>query len=230
MTDTLVSRVREPAGVSGRGTSCGLSYKNYRISYEHIISTENLLEAWKEFRKGKRNKIDVQAFGRNLMTNLAALHNDLKEKTYTHGGYYAFKISDPKPRDIHKATVRDRLLHHTIYRQLYPFFDRTFISDSYSCRKNKGTHKAMDRFRAFAYKVSKNNTRTCWTLKCDIRKFFASIDYATLLTILERYISDRDVLMLLRRVIESFSSASQEKGLPLGNLTSQLLVNVYMNV
>jgi retron-type reverse transcriptase len=157
------------------------------------------------------------------------LHEDLKHMSYTHGGYTAFKISDPKPRDIHKALVRDRLLHHAIYRRLYPLFDSRFIADSFSCRKEKGTHKAMERFRAFAYKVSKNNTQTCWVLKCDIRKFFASIDQAVLMGILRTYISDEDTLWLIGRVVDSFSSSKEGKGLPLGNLTSQLLVNVYMN-
>ena len=154
---------------------------------------------------------------------------DLKDKTYRHGGYHAFKISDPKPRDIHKATVRDRLLHHAIYRILYPFFGRTFVADSYSCRKGKGTHRAMDRFRAFAYKASKNHTQTVWVLKCDIRKFFASIDQNILLDILARYIPDEDTLGLLKEIIGSFHSTAPYKGLPLGNLTSQLLVNIYMN-
>ena len=93
----------------------------------------------------------------------------------TWAGHEAFNISDPKPRHIHKASVRDRLLRHAIYRILYPFFDRTFISDSYSCRLNKGMHKAINQFQKFFYKVSRNNTRTCWVLKGDIRKFFASI-------------------------------------------------------
>ncbi len=163
------------------------------------------------------------------MSNILVLHRDLAEDRYCHGPYEAFKISDPKPRDIHKATVRDRLLHHALYRILYPRFDRTFIADSYSCREGKGTHKAMNRFRAFARQVSKNNTRTCFVLKCDIRKFFASIDHAALLTILSRYISDRRILGLLQNIIQSFHSTELGKGLPLGNLTSQLLVNIYMN-
>jgi RNA-directed DNA polymerase len=198
-------------------------------SYEDIISIENLLEAWKEFVKGKRSKTGVKEFSRFLMKHVTELHEGLKTKTYVHGGYEAFKISDPKPRDIHKATVRDRLLHHAIYRQLYPFFDRTFITDSYSCRKGKGTHRAMDRFQIFARKVSKNNTQTCWVLKCDIRKFFASIDQRILLEILREYIPDRNIIELLEKVIQSFSSNQKGKGLPLGNLTSQLLVNIYMN-
>src|ERR1700683_3026277 len=124
--------------------------------YEDISSVENLLAAWREFLRGKRRKGDVQDFGYRISDNVLALHRDLKEKRYVHGGYHAFNISDPKPRNIHKASARDRLLHHAIYRKLYPFFNRTFIPDSYSCRKRKGAHKAMNQFRAYAYRASKN--------------------------------------------------------------------------
>ena len=198
-------------------------------SFEDVINIENLLEAWGEFVKGKRGKKDVQEFSFHLIDNIISLHEDLANHTYTHGGYQAFNICDPKPRSIHKATVRDRLLHHAVYRILYPFFDRIFIADSFSCRDNKGTHKALNRFRSFAYIVSKNNTKTCWVLKCDIKKFFASIDHMVLMDILKQYIPDKNILWLLKNVIGSFSSAKIGIGLPLGNLTSQLLVNIYMN-
>lgn len=199
--------------------------------YTKIISLKNLLAAWQEFKLGKSKKLDVREFYFNLEENLFALHKDLANKIYKHGGYHAFKIADPKPRDIHKASVRDRLLHHAIYRALYSYFDKTFIHDSYSCRIGKGTHKALERFRVFANKVSKNHTCTAWVLKCDIKKFFASIDHAMLLGILEKHIQDKDILRLLKEVIGSFASRSNldDVGLPLGNLTSQLLVNVYMN-
>ena len=183
-----------------------------------------MLISWQEFLRGKKKRKDVAEFSVNFIDNIVDLHRELKEKTYQHENYQAFKINDPKPRDIHKATIRDRLVHHAIYRILYPYFDRRFISDSYSCRLNKGTHRAVNRFRDFGRKVSKNNTRTCWILKCDIRKFFASIDHEILKNILARHIEDENVLWLLWRVIDSFST-----GLPLGNLTSQLLVNIYMN-
>lgn len=196
--------------------------------YKNIISVENLLEAWREFLRGKRSRKDVQHFERDLMSNVLALHADLAAKTYKHSAYEAFNISDPKPRNIHKAAVRDRLLHHALYRKLYPFFDRTFIHDSYSCRGSKGMHKAINRFRAFAYKSSFNHTRTVWVLKCDIRKFFASIDHEVLLKIIRRYIPDEDIVRLLSEIVGSFET-SPSVGLPLGNLTSQLLVNVYMN-
>ena len=203
------------------------------------------------------------------MDNIYALHNDLKNKTYTHSNYQAFKINDPKPRDIHKAEVRDRLLHHAIYRILYPYFDQKFIYDSYSCRIGKGTHKAIYRFESFIQKVSQNNTKTCWVLKCDIKKFFANIDHQILKKILEKHIQDKDILWLFSQTIDSFKISTMhsvrqdlaentymrdsvnvpsdtnstgaenmsfnkiyaiaEIGLPLGNLTSQLLVNIYMN-
>src|SRR3989338_10764346 len=113
--------------------------------YKDIISSNNLLQAWEHFVVGKRNKKDVQKFSLSLMDNIFNLNEDLFNFTYKHGKYQAFSISDPKPRNIHKATVRDRLLHHAIHKKLYPFFDKTFISDSYSCRINKGTHKAIKR-------------------------------------------------------------------------------------
>lgn len=163
------------------------------------------------------------------MANIISLHHDLTQKSYRHRPYEAFKISDPKPRDIHKASVRDRLLHHALHRMLYPFFDRTFISDSSSCRIGRGTHKANERFYLFSGKVTKNHTKTAWVLKCDIRKFFASVDQSTLLKILDQYIPDKDIIALIAEIIGSFSSKGKGTGLPLGNLTSQLLVNVYMN-
>lgn len=197
-------------------------------TYDDIISIENLLAAWQEFIVGKRKRKDVQEYQKHLMDNIILLHRDLFNKTYTHGSYEAFNISDPKPRNIHKATVRDRLLHHAIYRNLYSFFDRKFIYHSYSCRRGKGTHRALDAYTKMTQKVSVNHTKTVWVLKCDIKKFFASIDQRILNCILQKHIDDVDTLWLLKRVIESFYT-EQGKGLPLGNLTSQLLVNVYMN-
>ncbi|HUC87258.1 MAG TPA: reverse transcriptase/maturase family protein [Candidatus Saccharimonadales bacterium] len=197
-------------------------------TYDTIISPDNLLLAWWEFRVGKHSKTDVQAFERRLMDNLLLLHDELVSGSYRHSGYYQFAISDPKPRQIHKASVRDRVLNHAVYRVLYPFFDATFVHDSFSCRKGKGTHAAMQRFQQYARQVSCNDTRSCWALKCDIKKFFASIDQAVLLGILANYIPDAKLMMLLAQVIGSFET-EPGKGLPLGNLTSQLFVNIYLN-
>ncbi len=164
------------------------------------------------------------------MDNIFVLHNELMDKTYKHGPYIAFKINDPKPRDIHKASVGDRIVHHAIYRILYPYFDRKFISDSYSCRVDKGIHRAVNRFRILARKASKNDTKTVWILKCDIKKFFASIDHLILRNELENHIADINTLWLLEQIIDSFHNKDRPGfGLPLGNLTSQLFINIYMN-
>ena len=215
--------------MSGGGIISQMSEIKTIHKFEDIISIDNLLDAWQEFIKNKKSRKDVQEFELNLMSNIITLHLDLKTKTYSHGHYQAFKINDPKPRDIHKALVRDRLLHHAIYRVLYHHFNSKFIYDSYSCRLNKGTHKANQRFTKLARKVSRNHTKTCWILKCDVRKFFASIDQTTLLNILKKHEPDSDILWLLERVIGSFHSSAPGQGLPLGNLTSQLLVNIYLN-
>ena len=187
------------------------------------------------------------------MDNLLCLSNDLQNRVYKHGPYTHFCITDPKPRDIHKSSIRDRVVHHLLYTALYPYFDTKFIYDSYSCRIGKGTHRAINRFHIFTNKVSKNRTKQCFVLKCDIRKFFASIDHPTLKQILKKHIEDKDILNLLENVIDSFHTINKTtgvpiysnsaiarneyihqskalvRGLPLGNLTSQLLVNIYMN-
>lgn len=199
-------------------------------NFDQMITIENIFHAWKSFSVSKNNNSDVNEFKVHLMDNLHQLHNDLQNKTYTHGNYTHFMITDPKKRDIHKSSVRDRIIHHMLYDALYPYFDKKFIYDSYSCRINKGTHKAIDRFKEFSRKCSRNNTRTCWVLKCDIRKFFASIDHGILKQILHRHINGDDTIALFENIIDSFhTTGKQNIGLPLGNLTSQLLVNVYMN-
>jgi len=215
-------REREREGGGGRKTLCHI--------YDDIVSLENLLVSWQEFLRGKRKRKDVAEFSLKFTDSIIQLHRDLAERNYQHGPYFPFKITDPKPRDIHKANLRDRVVHHAIYRILCPFFDKKFIFDSYSCRKNKGTHRAMDRFHQFGTKVSRNSTRTAWVLKCDVRKFFASIDHKILKEILNKHIEDTNTLSLLGKVIDSFSTKNKESvGIPLGNLTSQLLVNIYMN-
>lgn len=196
---------------------------NHKI-FDEIISLENLFLAWREFRKGKRSKLDVQEFEFNLEDNLFQLHYELKTKTYQHSYYTPFNICDPKPRRIHKAIIKDRVLHHAIFRILYPIFDKSFIYDSYSCRLNKGTHRAVNRLEQFARKSSKNNTKTLFTLKCDIKKFFDSVDQNILLKLIEKKIQDEGVVWLVEKIVKSFKS-----GLPLGNVTSQLFANIYLN-
>lgn len=158
------------------------------------------------------------------------LHSILKSKNYKHSSYFEFFINDPKRRHIHKACVTDRIVHHLLYKYLYKLFDKSFICDSYSCRIDKGTHRAVKRLEKFTRIVSKNYTQSCWALKLDIKKFFANIDHEILLQLLKRRVKHNDVLWLLGEIINSFHSEARErKGIPLGNLTSQVFANVYMN-
>ncbi|OGY25518.1 MAG: hypothetical protein A2Z11_03775 [Candidatus Woykebacteria bacterium RBG_16_43_9] len=196
--------------------------------YEQVISLENLFQAWNEFKTGKRKKIDVGYFERYLEDTLFELQKELANKTYRHSSYTGFYIRDPKTRHIHKAIVRDRVVHHALYKVLNPIFEPTFISDSYACREGYGNHKAFEKLVRYARKVSKNYTKTCWALKCDIRRFFDSVDHKVLLKVVDQKVKDPDLMWLVKKIIESYETA-HGKGVPIGNLTSQIFANVYLN-
>lgn len=199
-----------------------------RSIFEHIVSVENLFAAWREFKKGKTKKPDVIEFSLNLENNIFALRDELLAQAWKCGGYIKFLINDPKPRIIHKATVRDRVLYQAIYRVLYPIFDKTFIFDCYSSRNDKGTHAGIKRLNVFLRKSSINYTQTTYALKCDIKKFFDSIDHEILVNVLKEKIDCMETMKLLENIIDSFHKTSG-KGLPLGNVTSQIFANIYMN-
>ena len=207
--------------------------KIYKNLFNNIVSAENLFSAWDGFKNGKRGKKDVQVFEWNLERNIFELHRELLNKIYKHGQYHSFKISDPKPRNIEKAQVRDRIVHHAVFQILNPIFEAGFISASFSCRVGYGTHKGVQYLQNVLRKVSKNGKSPCFALKCDIKKFFDTIDHDILLAILKKKIKDEDTIWLLKQIISSFSSNYSllgiEKGVPIGNLTSQLFANIYMN-
>jgi RNA-directed DNA polymerase len=198
------------------------------LFFHEIVSISNLFSAWDEFKRGKTKKQDVAAFAENLEEHVFGLARELSKGVYRHSPYSSFFIADPKRRNIHKAIVKDRLVHHAIFRVLEPMFDKTFIYDSYSSRRKKGIHKAHERFRSFAWKLSRNNTRTVWILKCDIRRFFDSVDHAILGRMLEKHV-DEQTFGLLKGIIRSFEK-TPGKGIPIGNLTSQLFSNLYLNL
>ena len=170
----------------------------------------------------------MQNFEYNLEDNLFALHESLKNKTYRHSNYTPFYIVDPKLRHIHKANILDRLLHHAIFRKLYPIFDNGFIFDSYSCRNGKGTHNAINRLEYFSRTLSKNYRQNIWALKYDVSKFFDSIDSQRLREFIQRKIQDPEVMWLIDQVLSSFQKTNG-RGIPLGNVTSQLFANIYLN-
>ncbi len=184
--------------------------------------------AWREFRRGKRSKADVQQFEFNLEDNLFKIHRELATGAYTNEPYISFYITDPKLRHIHKASVRDRVVHQAVFRVLYPMFDTGFVFDSYSCRVGKGTHRAVTRLEQFLRQASHNNIRLVYALKCDIRKFFDSLDKDILFSLVKNKIADGRLLSLIGSIINSFETRLG-KGLPLGNVTSQIFSNIYLN-
>jgi hypothetical protein len=188
-----------------------LSIKAYRDLFEQIISPENLFEAWATFKSDKRNKADVAEFERHLERNIFQLHRDLRNKTYRHGPYKGFYIHDPKQRHVHKATVRDRVLHHAVFSVLNPIFEETFIPTSFSCRIGFGTHKGVAVLERKARAVARDGAKPCFVLKCDIQKFFDSVDHNILLSIMEKRIKDEEAVWLLRIIVESYSSAKSRE-------------------
>ena len=198
------------------------------MKYADLVSPENLFVAFDEFKRGKRKKEDVMRFEENLEENVFELSEQLLAKTYLHGSYVAFSICDPKYRVISKASVRDRVVHHVFFSYLYEIFDKTFIFHSYSSRLTKGTHIGVKNFHKKMRKVSGNFRKLCYALKCDIKKFFANINHAVLMQLLSRKVDDSDILWLINNIIESYSN-TPDTGIPLGNVTSQLFANIYLN-
>jgi RNA-directed DNA polymerase len=180
--------------------------KIYCEVFDRITAPENLFTAWEAFKQGKRGKSDVMEFERDLEQNIFQLHRDLKSGAYRHGPYAGFYIHDPKQRHIHKAKVRDRVLHHAVFSVINPIFEPTFISASFSCRIGYGTHKGVDVLAKLLRQCAQNGAHDCFVLKADIQKFFDNIDHVILIEILERKIKDERAMQLLKNIIESYSS------------------------
>ncbi|MBI5793845.1 group II intron reverse transcriptase domain-containing protein [Candidatus Uhrbacteria bacterium] len=189
-----------------------------------------MFEAWEVFHRGKMAKQDVLDFSMRLEDELFDLAHDLGNGSYHHGWYERFYIHDPKRRYISKASVRDRVLHQALVGVVEPMFDPTFIFDSFSSRKGKGTHAAIDRLEDFLRRGSRNGSNTIYALKCDVSKFFDSIQHDVLMGMLRRRIIDEPLLGLVGQVVTSHTSHQGTScGLPLGNVTSQLFANIYLN-
>ena len=207
--------------------------KIYNNLFPIITSPKTIFRAWEVFKSDKKNNFDVQKFEVNIERNIFKLCEDLKSNKYKHGPYKGFWIQDPKVRHIHKATVRDRVLHHAIFSIINPIFEPTFIDTSFSCRIGKGTHKGVTWVKNTINRLSQNNTKTVWVLKCDIKKFFDSVDHKILIDLLDAKIKDKKMMRLLKEIVNSYSSGQSDlfnrRGIPIGNLTSQIFANIYMN-
>jgi hypothetical protein len=208
--------------------------------YAALCSWQNLYLAYRKAAKGKRGKVPAASFEYHLEDNLIALQRELLAQSYRPGAYHSFYIHEPKRRLISAAPFRDRVVHHALCNLIEPRFERSFIRDSYANRVGKGTHRALDRFQAFA-------RRYRYVLQCDVEQFFPAVDHAILRGILRRKVSDPRVLWLIDQVLGSgvgvlseeyalryfpgddLWAALRPRGLPIGNLTSQFWANCYLN-
>jgi len=187
--------------------------------FPRIISFDNLYSAFQKAYRGAGGKGDAASFLYHIEPELFSIQRELEQDSYKPGGYRYFHVLEPKKRLIAEAPFRDRVVHHALVNILEPIYERVFITDSYATRKGKGTHRAILRAQQFI-------RRYPWYLKTDIQHCFGSVNTETLESILRRKIKDEVVLKLLHRILTADQS---HPGLPIGNLTSQFLANVYLD-
>jgi retron-type reverse transcriptase len=211
--------------------------KTYNHLYEEICSFENLLWAARKAEAGKRFQGVIGGFRTNVEAELLQLQRELREQTYQPGGYREKWIERPKRRMISAAPFRDRVVHHAVCNVVMPRFERKMIHDLYSNREAKGTHAAIHRCQEYSRQFR-------YVLKCDVRKFFPSMDHAVLKQTLRKTIACRDTLWLLDAIIDGsnrqegvcnvfpgddlVTAAERRVGLPIGNLTSQWFGCIYL--
>lgn len=212
--------------------------KTYKNLYEQICSFENLYNAFCKAKKGKLSRYYCAKFSYFRESEILCLRDELLSGAYKHGNYRCFDIYDPKFRRIKAASFRDRVVHHALCNVIEPIFEKTFIYDSFACRKGKGTLLALERCKKLA-------NRFCdgYVLKADISKYFYTIDHKILLNILRRKIKDERTINLCAEIISSSEdncfreyfpgddlfAILRPTGIPIGNLTSQLFSNIYLN-
>ena len=221
---------RQPGGPNRHGgrSSPAVSGETYVSEYEKIFRFENLYRAYKQAASGKRHKKDVTSFDLNLPENLWRLHDALKNKTYHPAPYYCFTIHDPKTREIQALRFADRVVQRSLCDNvLRPWFEPRLVYDCAACRTGKGTHFAMDRLSEFMRSFYRKHGTNGWILKCDVRKYFDSVDHAVLKARLRRF-PDPEVLDLLYQIVDNFSK-EPDKGLPMGNQSSQWFALYYLD-
>ena len=200
--------------------------KTIRNEFDKKLSYENILKAHKLSRKGKGYREEVILFNLKQEEYAMWLYENLSNMTYKHGGYTTFYIYEPKMRKIEKSRYIDRIVHRWVVDNfLIPYFVPTFINTTYACLKDRGMHKACLDLQ-FAMKHCKRKWDNYYILKMDVRKYFQNIGKEILYEILKKKINDKKLLWLLKEIIYSNEG---EKGLPIGNYTSQMFANIYLN-
>ena len=196
--------------------------------YEQIYQFENILSAAYQCRKGESKKQSTLDFFDNLEENVIQIQNELMWNEFTVSPYHHFFVFEPKRRLISAPTFYDRVVHRAIYNIIEPMCDKTYIYDSYACRRNKGAHKGADRAQAMIRKVERKHGKA-YVFKADIYRYFSSIDHETLKRLVAIKIKCTRTQALLNYIIDHSPSDGDGVGIPLGNLTSQVFANIYLN-
>jgi len=189
--------------------------------FEQAFTPEALFQAWIDASHGKHGKRATLEFSRCLSSNLDALHQELHSGTYKPQPYIEFTVYEPKQRTIFAPAFRDLVVQHAIYRLTYPIFNAGFIDQSFACRVGKGTHAAAD----YAQSALRSSAPDSYLLQLDIRKFFYSIDRDVLAAQIGRKIKDRRFVAVMLQ----FAEYGQPKGIPIGNLLSQMYALIFLN-
>lgn len=197
---------------------------------EKICTTKNVVKAYKKARKCKRYRPTVLKFETDRELNLIRVIADLRNVTYRAGTYFVFKVFEPKERLIMALPFYDRVIQHAIVNIIEPIFEKRFVFHSYACRKDKGAHAASDTLSRWLYNLQIKQGKKIYAIKADIHHYFQSIDHEVLKQEVRRYISDKAVLKLLDHIIDHNGIYPDGVGIPVGNLTSQLFANVYLNI
>ncbi len=201
--------------------------KTHKNLYYKIYSWNNLTNAYRKAKKGKSKRRDVKEFEENIIENIQDLQFELMTKTYKPRPLKTFILRDPKTRKISKSDFRDRVVHHAICNIIEPIFDKIFIYDNCAGRKNKGTSFALKRFKKFQLKTTNNLTSNGYCLKADIKHYFKEVNHGILINIIKKKIKDKKTIYLITKILKNYHNKG--KGMPLGNLTSQLFASVYLN-
>lgn len=203
--------------------------KKIKNCFYSKLTFENLLSAHKRSRKNKPYHNEVILFEINLENNLINLLNQIRNHTYHLGNYFEFTIYEPKERKIKALPYRDRIVHQWYVEEfIKPYIVPKFISTSYACLTDKGTHKAAQKIQEYM-RIMQRNKGNFWILKCDVEKFFYNINPHILYNILKKYMADKDLLEFSKLLIFDSRNVDDNIGIPIGNYTSQFFANIYLN-
>lgn len=198
--------------------------------WPRIVAFDALHAAYVRARRGKRTRPAVQAFERDLEGELIQLQNELVWGEYRTGRHHRFSVYEPKRREVVSLPFRDRVVQHALVAQLEPIWERSMIADTYACRPGRGIHACADRVQGMLRAVLRGHGRV-YALKADVRSYFASIDHSVLKGLIRRKVRCARTLDLCDEIIDAWGQrvTGTTTGLPIGNLTSQLWANVYLD-